>query len=213
MTFKGATTTQACAACKYQRKRCTPQCALAPHFRPEHPTVFRNVHKLFGVRNILKILEQINPHHKNEAMRSIIYEANMRDRFPIQGCLTIVCNLQCQIRQAEEELYTVLTQLALYKQQHERQQVRSLIAFRDTLQLGIGVLQPESTSNTLLRNDATPTLPFSLYDNTNIFGNALWFQETDNTSHALHKSLVLKSSNIKEVMHDHQDEIYPFFDI
>nr|GEV52333.1 hypothetical protein [Tanacetum cinerariifolium] len=146
-------------------------------------------------------------------MQSIIYEANMRDRFPVLGCLTIVCNLQYQIRQAEEELYNVLTQLAFYKQQHERQQVRSLVAFRDSLQLGIGVLQPGNTSNTLLRNDATPTtLPFSLYGNTNICTNALWFQETDNMSHAIHKPLVLKSSNIKEVMHDHQVEIYPFFD-
>ncbi|KAK1427187.1 hypothetical protein QVD17_15870 [Tagetes erecta] len=121
MTLKGGTS-QACAACKYQRKRCTPECALAPHFRPEQTEIFKNAHKLFGVRNILRILEQVDPAQKNEAMRSIIYQANMRERSPVHGCLGVIYQLQYQIKQSEKEFYAVCNQLQAYKQQLERQQ-------------------------------------------------------------------------------------------
>ncbi|KAM0018874.1 putative transcription factor AS2-LOB family [Helianthus debilis subsp. tardiflorus] len=168
-TLKGAASNQACAACKHQRKRCTPECALAPHFRPEHPKVFKNAHKLFGVRNILRILEQINPDHKTEAMQTLIYEANMRDQFPVHGCLNVICDLQYQIRQAEEELYNVLTWLSFYKQHHEGQHV-------PTLSNGVdhGLLQPGNEALALFRQDFATTLPVSSCDNPNVCINAFW---------------------------------------
>ncbi|XP_076891520.1 LOB domain-containing protein 27-like [Bidens hawaiensis] len=161
MTLKGATSNQACAACRYQRKRCTPECPLAPHFRPEHPMIFKNAHKLFGVRNILRILEQIDSNYKTEAMQSIIYEANMRDQFPVHGCLSVICDLQYQIRQAEEELYNVLTWLSFYKQHH----VTTLSQNVDH-----GLLQP--------------VLPILSCDNANVCINAFWLQETYKSSNS-----------------------------
>ncbi|GFZ03659.1 LOB domain-containing protein 27 [Actinidia rufa] len=104
MTLKGGTS-QACAACKYQRRRCSSECPLAPYFPPDQPKMFQNAHKLFGVSNILKILKQLNTVQKMEAMRSIIYQANIRDRFPVHGCCWVMSQLQYQIQQAEEELY------------------------------------------------------------------------------------------------------------
>ncbi|CAI9266717.1 unnamed protein product [Lactuca saligna] len=150
MTLKGGTT-QACAACKYQRKRCTPECPLAPHFRPEHTEIFKNAHKLFGVKNILKVLDQIDPSQKTEAMRSMIYQANMRDRFPVHGCYGIVIQLQIQIRQTEKELYAVLSQLEFYKNQRPQHEI--VLSPLDSpesqrLQLGMGVEQPDSAAPT-----------------------------------------------------------------
>ncbi|KAI3977991.1 hypothetical protein MKX01_032368 [Papaver californicum] len=82
MTVKGGTN-HACAACKYQRRKCAPDCALAPYFPHDQPKMFQNAHRLFGVSNIQKILRPLTPNLKKEATRSIIYESNMRARFPL----------------------------------------------------------------------------------------------------------------------------------
>ncbi|GFZ17513.1 LOB domain-containing protein 22 [Actinidia rufa] len=121
MTLKGGTS-QACAACKYQRRRCSSECPLAPYFPPDKPKMFQNAHKLFGVSNILKILKQLNTVQKMEAMRSIIYQANIRDKFPVHGCCWVIAQVQYQIQQAEEELYVVLAQVAFFQQQQQQQQ-------------------------------------------------------------------------------------------
>lgn len=152
MTLKGGTS-QACAACKYQRKRCTPECALAPHFRPEQTEIFKNAHKLFGVKNILQTLKQIDPSQKTEAMRSIIYQANMRERFPVHGCLGIICELQHHIRQAEKELYAVLSQLEFYKQRRQQEITLSPMDSPESQQLqsgnnGLSLFQNEAPDNT-----------------------------------------------------------------
>ncbi|CAL1406364.1 unnamed protein product [Linum trigynum] len=47
MTLKGGTS-HACAACKYQRRKCTSECQLAPYFPSNKSEMFRNAHKLFG---------------------------------------------------------------------------------------------------------------------------------------------------------------------
>ncbi|KAK1373312.1 LOB domain-containing protein [Heracleum sosnowskyi] len=138
MTLKGGTS-QACAACKYQRRKCTSECVLAPYFPPDQPKMFQNAHRLFGVRNISKILEELDPTQRTEAMRSIIYQANMRDRFPVHGCLGVILQYQYQIRQLEDELHAVLAQLAFYQQQE-----MSAVAPNDTsqLQLQLGMPPP-----------------------------------------------------------------------
>ncbi|KAJ9701997.1 hypothetical protein PVL29_003973 [Vitis rotundifolia] len=52
---------QACAACKYQRRKCKPDCPLAPFFPSHDKERFRNVHRLFGVANVTKTLQEIPP--------------------------------------------------------------------------------------------------------------------------------------------------------
>ncbi|XP_071714384.1 LOB domain-containing protein 27 [Rutidosis leptorrhynchoides] len=170
MTLKGGTS-QACAACKYQRKRCTPECALAPHFRPEQTEIFKNAHKLFGVKNILQTLKQIDPSQKTEAMRSIIYEANMRERFPVHGCLGIICELQHHIRQAEKELYAVLSQLEFYKQRRQQEITLSPMDSPESQQLqssnqGLILFQNETTHDHHTNNQLyvpVNALPISSY--------------------------------------------------
>ncbi|CAN6574852.1 unnamed protein product [Malus baccata var. baccata] len=116
MTIKGGTN-QACAACKYQRRKCAKDCALAPHFPPDQPKLFQNAHRLYGVANIMKILKQVHPEKREEAMRSIIYESNMCAKFPVTGCMGIINQLTCQLQQAQEELRYVRTHLAICKDQ------------------------------------------------------------------------------------------------
>eukprot|EP00249_Psilotum_nudum_P031832 c46652_g1_i1 orf=154-438(+) len=87
-------TTQACAACKYQRRKCTPECPLAPYFPADQPKQFMNVHRLFGVSNVLRLLRQIDPSKKSDAVKSIVYEAAAWEKNPVHGCLGIISMLQ-----------------------------------------------------------------------------------------------------------------------
>ncbi|KAL5725525.1 hypothetical protein ACHQM5_008661 [Ranunculus cassubicifolius] len=115
MTVKGGTS-QACAACKYQRRKCASDCQLAPFFPPDQPKMFQNAHRLYGVSNILKIINQLNPSQKVEAMKSIIYQSNIRERYPVHGCVGVLTYLQQQIHQTQLELDAVTAQLNVYRQ-------------------------------------------------------------------------------------------------
>ncbi|XP_062114953.1 LOB domain-containing protein 27 [Humulus lupulus] len=127
MTLKGGTS-QACAACKYQRRRCTQTCLLAPFFPPDQPEIFQHAHKLFGVSNILKILKKLPSEQHALTMKSIIYQANERRRDPVHGCLGIICQLRYQIWSCEQELFAVLNRLQMCRQQ---QQMGSSMAPQD----------------------------------------------------------------------------------
>ncbi|XP_028778737.1 LOB domain-containing protein 22-like [Neltuma alba] len=108
---------QACAACKYQRKKCAPDCILAPYFPHDRQRQFLNAHKLFGVRNITRIIENLDPHSRNEAMRSIIYQSDMRAADPVGGCYRHIQELVAQIQYHEAELELILQQLAVFRAQ------------------------------------------------------------------------------------------------
>ncbi|KAM7471372.1 hypothetical protein LguiA_009555 [Lonicera macranthoides] len=241
MTLKGGTS-QACAACKYQRRKCTPECALAPYFPPDQPKMFQNAHKLFGVSNILKIIKHLDPSQKMEAMRSIIYQSNIRDRFPVYGCWGIIAQLDHQIRQAEEELHAVNVQLSLYRQ-HE---ISSNPNDHSTSQLQLGMALPSNNGLNLSHQDNNPqqhynsvaTLPIGMhqaYSNRNggyncyteskdNIANSMWVQQPySNESDDNEKSMATQSQLIssqpaiqEEVTHDYDeiqyDEIHPFFD-
>ncbi|KAK9273905.1 hypothetical protein L1049_018717 [Liquidambar formosana] len=111
------TGSQACAACKYQRRKCASNCPLAPYFPPDHQKQFLNAHRLFGVSNIMKILRNLDPSEKTIAMKSMIFQANVRANDPIGGCYRIIRELQCQIEHGKAELELVLHQLAVCRAQ------------------------------------------------------------------------------------------------
>ncbi|KAI3711980.1 hypothetical protein L1987_70529 [Smallanthus sonchifolius] len=108
-------TIQACAACRYQRRKCAPDCILAPYFPHDRQRQFQNAHKLFGVSNITKIIRNLDRPQKDEAMRTIIYQSDVRSIDPVGGCYRIIRELQRQIEISCAELEFVLQQLALYR--------------------------------------------------------------------------------------------------
>lgn len=115
MTLKNGTG-QACAACKFQRRRCTPECLLAPFFPADQPKMFQSVHRLFGVKHVQNLLKELDPDQKPIAIKSIKFHAAMREKYPVYGCLVDIQQLSYQIQLAEEELQAVLQQLAYYRQ-------------------------------------------------------------------------------------------------
>ncbi|KAK7349251.1 hypothetical protein VNO77_06468 [Canavalia gladiata] len=121
ITRNGNSTTQACAACKYQRRKCAPDCILAPYFPHDRQRQFLNAHKLFGVSNITKIIKYLDPHDKDQAMRTIIYQSDMRATDPVGGCYRYIQDLQAQIEYYRAELELVLQQLAIFRAQAQAQ--------------------------------------------------------------------------------------------
>ncbi|TKY55134.1 LOB domain-containing protein 27 [Spatholobus suberectus] len=209
MTLKGGTT-QACAACKHQRRKCTSECLLAPYFPADQPKVFLNVHKLFGVSNIVKILKILEPGQKKIAMDSIIIQANYRDKYPVHGCWEEICRLQYQIWLVEEELHGVYQQLEICRQQQQQHQGPSM-PDDVTSQLELGM--PPRTNNALpLFNHHTPqphayntvaALSVSQqhsYSNSNsVDYNSLYLDSKDNSTNPLWVQYPYENNNSNSV--------------
>ncbi|KAL7600930.1 hypothetical protein Lser_V15G26228 [Lactuca serriola] len=114
-TTRSNSTIQACAACRYQRRKCAPDCILAPYFPHDRQRQFQNAHKLFGVSNITKIIRHLDQPQKDEAMRTIIYQSDVRAQDPVGGCYRIIRELHRQIEISRTELEIVLQQLAYFR--------------------------------------------------------------------------------------------------
>ncbi|KAK6155218.1 hypothetical protein DH2020_009466 [Rehmannia glutinosa] len=93
-----------CAACKFLRRKCLPGCIFSPYFPPEDPTKFFNVHKIFGASNVSKLLNEIAPHQREDAVNSLAYEAEARLKDPVYGCVGAISVLQRQVISLQKEL-------------------------------------------------------------------------------------------------------------
>ncbi|PPS08607.1 hypothetical protein GOBAR_AA12044 [Gossypium barbadense] len=206
MTLKGGATS-ACAACKYQRRKCIPECLLAPYFPADQTKVFQNAHKLFGVSNIVKILRSLDPSQHAEAMRSIKYQANVRDRFPVYGCLGVIRQLYYQIQMLEEEMHTLELGMAPSN--------NALPLFNQVTH------QPYTMQNTYSSSDIDSP------PKDNVENNSLWIQHLflDTNNHGTNNNdspiaiqsqlLVPNSEPLADTQHQvvqDYDEIHPFFD-
>ncbi|XP_061373534.1 LOB domain-containing protein 25 [Gastrolobium bilobum] len=93
-----------CAACKFLRRKCMPDCIFAPYFPQEEPQKFANVHKIFGASNVTKLLNEVQPNLRQDAMNSLAYEAEARIKDPVYGCLGVIPVLQRKIIMLQKEL-------------------------------------------------------------------------------------------------------------
>ncbi|XP_022723742.1 LOB domain-containing protein 2-like [Durio zibethinus] len=87
----------ACAACKHQRKKCEKDCVFASHFPATRANYFREVHKIFGVKNATSILENLSPHDRKRAVESLEWEAFAWKEDPIQGPLGLFRKLEREL--------------------------------------------------------------------------------------------------------------------
>ncbi|KAF8391743.1 hypothetical protein HHK36_021977 [Tetracentron sinense] len=104
-----------CAACKFLRRRCPPECVFAPYFPPDQPQKFANVHKVFGASNVTRLLNELQPHQRDDAVNSLAYEADMRLRDPVYGCVGVISLLQHQLRQLQMDLCCAKSELSKYQ--------------------------------------------------------------------------------------------------
>ncbi|KAI3986020.1 hypothetical protein MKX01_039102 [Papaver californicum] len=103
-----------CAACKFLRRKCTQECVFAPYFPPDQPQKFANVHKVFGASNVAKLLNEITPTQREDAVNSLAYEAEARLRDPVYGCVGVISILQHKLKQVEHDLYNAKKELSTF---------------------------------------------------------------------------------------------------
>ncbi|WOL16089.1 hypothetical protein Cni_G24871 [Canna indica] len=110
-----APTSSPCAACKFLRRKCQPDCVFAPYFPPDQPQKFVQVHRVFGASNVTKLLNELHPYQREDAVNSLAYEADMRLRDPVHGCAGRISILQHQLRQLQMELHYAKSELSKYQ--------------------------------------------------------------------------------------------------
>ncbi|XP_004511963.1 LOB domain-containing protein 10-like [Cicer arietinum] len=103
-----------CAACKSLRRKCTRECVFAPYFPPDNPQRFTYVHKVFGASNVTKLLNELDATQRDDAVKSLAYEAEARFRDPVYGCVGLISLLQHKLRQIQGELNNAKKELATY---------------------------------------------------------------------------------------------------
>ncbi|XP_010033314.2 LOB domain-containing protein 25 isoform X1 [Eucalyptus grandis] len=103
-----------CAACKFLRRKCLPDCIFAPYFPPEEPQKFANVHKIFGASNVSKLLNEVLPHQREDTVNSLAYEAEARLKDPVYGCVGAISVLQRQVIRLQKELDATNADLIQY---------------------------------------------------------------------------------------------------
>ncbi|XP_008807271.2 protein ASYMMETRIC LEAVES 2 [Phoenix dactylifera] len=110
-----ASTSSPCAACKFLRRKCQPDCVFAPYFPPDQPQKFVHVHRVFGASNVTKLLNELHPYQREDAVNSLAYEADMRLRDPVYGCVGVISILQHQLRQLQMDLSCARAEISKYQ--------------------------------------------------------------------------------------------------
>ncbi|KAG6758204.1 hypothetical protein POTOM_038542 [Populus tomentosa] len=103
-----------CAACKFLKRRCTPNCIFAPYFRSDEPKKFAKVHKVFGASNVSKILIEVPEEQREDTVNSLAYEAEARLRDPVYGCIGAIALLQRKMVELQVDLAIARARLARY---------------------------------------------------------------------------------------------------
>ncbi|OMO86028.1 hypothetical protein CCACVL1_09853 [Corchorus capsularis] len=115
MNMASSSSNSPCAACKFLRRKCQPECVFAPYFPPDNPQKFAHVHKVFGASNVTKLLNELHPSQREDAVNSLAYEADMRLRDPVYGCVGVISLLQHQLRQLQMDLSCAKSELSKYQ--------------------------------------------------------------------------------------------------
>ncbi|XP_022738258.1 LOB domain-containing protein 24-like [Durio zibethinus] len=142
-----------CAACRYLRRRCAPDCIFSPYFPSNNPQRFVSVHRIYGASNVGKLLQQLPTHLRAEAADSLYFEAQCRVEDPIYGCVGLVFLLQQQIHDAESQLAKTLAEVAVLKSHAKHPQAQQFEAesdFNNLLQK-----QLDNVANLSFSNQAT----------------------------------------------------------
>ncbi|KAK7840537.1 lob domain-containing protein 22 [Quercus suber] len=191
------TTKSACAACKYQRRKCGKDCPLAPFFPAEEFKSFQYAHRLFGVSNIMKILKQVHPADREKAMRSVKYESEMWAKFPNTGCYGIVQQLQLRLQEATGELQSLLPDLVrIYKDRIKKHYSHSPPS---QLPLDITYLQSQCQPQ---QKAAADYLSISQYI-TNLKGQCQYQQKSDYLPPSQLQSDITTTSNTVSIYQQH----------
>ncbi|ONK81472.1 uncharacterized protein A4U43_C01F29490 [Asparagus officinalis] len=148
-----------CAGCRMLHRKCSYDCMLAPYFPANETEKFAVVHKVFGASNVIKMLQMVDDVWKEDAVKSMVYEAYARIRNPVYGCTFAISYLQKCVEELEEQLKT--TQQQILKSQEEIGQLSFAL---DSVYLPVNNMFDEriSSDNTTI-HDTAFTIPMDYY--------------------------------------------------
>ncbi|XP_017429809.1 LOB domain-containing protein 13 isoform X2 [Vigna angularis] len=143
-----------CAACKLLRRRCAEECPFSPYFSPHEPQKFVAVHKVFGASNVSKMLLEVPEGQRADAANSLVYEANLRLRDPVYGCMGAISALQQQVQSLQAELNAIRAEILKYKYREAASLISSnhaaLVSSADAISAAIPTnSQPQGLSQPL----------------------------------------------------------------
>ncbi|XP_058103624.1 LOB domain-containing protein 2-like [Magnolia sinica] len=155
---------QACASCKHQRKRCEPNCLMAPFFPHDEMESFQAVHKVFGVSNTQKMIKNIESHDdRSKAIKSIVWEAQCWEMDPVNGCLGRYMELEHEKNMLKEENKKLWNENNLLKTQFLQSQYNAGNGSYDWSNINNGiVIDTENDNNGYITSYADYIQPYPL---------------------------------------------------
>ncbi|KAI5073808.1 hypothetical protein GOP47_0011821 [Adiantum capillus-veneris] len=116
----------ACAGCRFQRRRCLENCELALYFSPQEDLAFEAVHRLFGVKNFVRLLKDLPLHLRHTAVSTMKLEAQFRMADQVHGITRLMHQLKVQVKCLQQELIKLRMAImkaerqCLHRMAHER---------------------------------------------------------------------------------------------
>ncbi|CAL9760077.1 unnamed protein product, partial [Musa acuminata subsp. burmannicoides] len=166
-----------CAACKLLRRRCAQECPFSPYFSPHEPQKFASVHRVFGASNVSKMLLEVPESQRADAANSLVYEANIRLRDPVYGCLGVISTLQQQVQALEAELAAVTAQILKCKYRQTGAAIvptphAAALLISNGVISGAAPRAPASSSSSMYATAASSSTDYSSItnDNVSLFG-------------------------------------------
>ncbi|KAG8651534.1 hypothetical protein MANES_07G138500v8 [Manihot esculenta] len=167
-----------CAACKLLRRRCAQECPFSPYFSPHEPQKFASVHKVFGASNVSKML-MVPESQRADAANSLVYEANVRLRDPVYGCMGAISALQQQVQSLQAELNAVRAEILKYKYREANILPSSHVALLSSGAVSVATPSsslppptppppPTSSSSSIYTHQPTSVTDFSTISNENV---------------------------------------------
>lgn len=89
-----------------------PNCLFAPYFPSDEPKKFVKVHKVFGASNVSKILNEVVKEQREDAVNTLVFEAEARLKDPVYGCIGEIASLQGKMAQLQHDLAVAKARLA-----------------------------------------------------------------------------------------------------
>lgn len=116
-----------CAICKEKRQKCTKKCVLTPYLPANKPEKYAFLVYVFGIKNLVRIINEIDPSQRQACVYSLCFEAEARIRDPVYGCVGIIRGLQRRLQHLQLSLNISKRELAMIKhgQIHQHLSVRS----------------------------------------------------------------------------------------
>ncbi|CAK9321239.1 unnamed protein product [Citrullus colocynthis] len=78
------------------------------------PKKFEAVHTIYGASHVARLLNQLSYKERDEAAKSLIYEAEAWQNDPVHGCVAFISILQNRLNDLQTQLFIARRQLSTY---------------------------------------------------------------------------------------------------